>query len=48
MPPENYLLLVSANAYRYSEENVTLPKIPVHPIGFGDAEKFLEWVRSKI
>ncbi|GFR95759.1 N-acetylated-alpha-linked acidic dipeptidase 2, partial [Elysia marginata] len=29
-------------AYRYSEENATLPKIPSHPIGYGAAEKIMK------
>jgi len=36
------IISVAASAYRIPEEELILPKIPVTPIGYVDAVKYLE------
>lgn len=45
---KNASLLLSEYTYRLDKASgVGLPKIPVHPIGYHDAESLLRWVYGK-
>ena len=38
-----YCFAFVASAYRWNEKEVTLPRIPGHPIGYADAEQLLRY-----
>ena len=38
-----YCFAFVASAYRWDEKEVTLPRIPGHPIGYADAEQLLRY-----
>lgn len=45
---ENICLLLSEYTYRLDKASgVGLPKIPIHPIGYHDAESLLRWVSGR-